>query len=669
MRLTLCTSPHLNRSPFFDGRHGYTEEEPLPLAQTFVPMGLLSVAGAVADISATIEIFDINKMINSGIVPLDRDFYARSSEALLSGMPDMIGFMTDCDSFHHVIRFCSSIKSRAPHVAIVLGCVHASYNAHQILRRYSFVDYVVRGEGEVAFGALLQALSGRGTLKDVGNLSYRESGVIRHIPALPLIDDLDTLPWPDLSLVSFEPTDAVWIEIGRGCPFKCNFCVTAPYWNRRHRIKSPDRIISELTLFRDQYGTRDFNFTHDLFTTDRRWVLKFCETMQRANLGITWTCSSRTDTLDEEQLAAMAKAGCRDIYFGVEAGTAGMQTDIDKGLSLDAAKSIITLCHRYNVSTTVGFISGLPNESRESLRGTLREATSYLRMTDTVVHLFGFGPYRGSTNFANIEKELVPEPHFVDLPLDNETAAENRALILSHRDVFARYSRLAQHGEDGFRRLLEVSEEYFPILNAVPFVVDFLDESGVDPYDQLCAWTEWLSSRPGVDNVQIYHSHQGSIGDFLEFVAEYVKELQIGGEFFDEVLKWERLKQFFRSNSPETRLPDEICNTDLNSIIQLNPTTCIDKFHYAPQFNKRDKSEYSTSFALLRRRDGEVNIVRLGSQAMAIIEFAKHGTNLTELNNIFGESCDPEGIPPVSRAASLDDTVSQLATSEVLFFT
>lgn len=650
MKITLCTSPHLDRSPFFDGRDRHADNRPLPFAQTFLPMGLLSIAAAVKDI-AEVGIFDINKQVNAGNLPLSRDLYRQSAEQILGNDPDLVGFMTDCDSFHHVIRICSSLKALRPRVTIVLGCVHASYNAVEILTRYAFIDYIVRGEGEVAFRQLVEALAGRRAIGDVGNLSYRSGGGIERTADLALIADLDSLPWIDPDLAGLAPGDAVWVEIGRGCPFKCNFCVTAPYWQRRHRIKSPDRIIAELRMFRDIYNRRDFNFTHDLFTTDRRWVLKFCAAMKKADLGVEWTCSSRTDTLDEEQLAAMAAVGCRDIYFGVEAGSDQMQQAIDKSLNLGVARQIITLCHRYGVSTTVGFIAGLPGESAASLSGTLHEAAAYLQLDQTTVHLFGFGPYRGSTNFDAIESELVPELEFVDFPLGDLTDAENRALVQSHRDVFARYSRLAAHKQDNLVRTLEVAEEYFPILNALPALTAYFHEQGVDPYDQLCAWADWLARGDVQRSVAPRHSHLGSIADFLDFATYFAVDRGHGGDRFDEILRWEMTKQCFRSEAPETRLGDRLADA---ADIGVNPTIRIEQFRYAPNFAPQ-ADPVAQSFAFLRRRNGEAEVVRVGPMALGLIDLARTGARPSDIGgegqaagadqavrNIFTELTDRE---------------------------
>lgn len=665
MNITLCTSPHLDRSPLFDGRERHCRAP--SLAQTFVPMGLLSLAGSAAAIAVKTKIFDINKQINAGAVGLDREFYGRSAELIADGAPDIVGFMTECDSFHHVLRICSAVKARSPKTIIVLGCVHASYNAAPILQRYPFIDYIVREEGEIAFTQLLEAIGGRRSLAAVGNLAYRDDGQIRFAPPLPLIPDLDTLPLPDMSLVTLEPTDSVWIEIGRGCPFKCNFCVTAPYWSRRHRIKSPQRILTELAFFRDRHGRHDFNFTHDLFTTDRKWVLKFCAALAEANLGVTWTCSSRTDTLDEEQLAAMAKAGCRDIYFGVEAGTNEMQSAIDKGLGLAEARQLIHLCHRYGVSTTVGFIAGLPGETPETLAGTLREAASYLRMERTIVHLFGFCPYRGSSAFAKIEKELIPEVQFVDFPVDRQTDAENRALIRSHRDVFARYSRLAYHQATGLDAILEVAEEYFPILNSVSHIARYLIDAGIDPYEQLYCWAQWLLRSRNAQCRRPYHSHLGSIDDFLDFAESFAASRKLNGSHFADLARWERLKQLFRSEAPGTVLPDDTGANGKGSQIRLNPTLHLERFQFPPGIETDPGDPSPLSFAFLRRRNGSAGIVRVGSLATAIMQVACDLDDASPLAAALERMPVAAGMSEEQRARTVSATLDQLVASDVIF--
>jgi hypothetical protein len=418
-------------------------------------------------------------------------------------------------------------------------------------------------------------------------------------------------------------------------------------------------------LFRDQYRRHDFNFTHDLFTTDRRWVLNFCAELAKAEMGVTWTCSSRTDTLDEEQLAAMARAGCRDIYFGVETGTSHMQNAIDKGLVLSEARQIIGLCHQYGVSTTVGFIAGLPGETAETLAGTLREAASYMRMKQTVVHLFGYCPYRGSSSFAEIERDLVPELKFVD-PLDREAEAENRALIRSHRDVFARYSRLAQHREQGFDSILEVAEEYFPILNAVPHITAYLAEAGIEPYDQLCSWAEWLAEQRQERCERIYHAHLGSIDDFLNFIGEFAGSRGIDDDRFRDMMKWERLKQLFRSGAPETRLLRADLEGADGSRLCLNPTVQLAQFRFVPGIQEDAPDPSPLNYAFLRQPDGVAGIVRVGSLARAIMRVADEKPKMDGLVLALDEFVNSAQIAGGDAELSVNATLDQLLASGIV---
>src|SRR6185295_7137865 len=340
MRTILVTSPHLDHSIYHQGHDRVRGRKGVRYAQCFAPMGLLSLAGA-AGMESTVLIRDINKQINEGALPLSRHFYDATAEWLANETLDLAGFMTDCDSFHHTLRICQALKRRSPYVITVLGGTHASATSHQTLRDFQAVDFIVRGEGELAFSALLETIENAKSINAVGNLTYRLNGSARQTPDLPLIEDLDTLPFPDFSRINLEPQDVIYLEIGRGCPFKCNFCFTAPYWKRKHRIKSPERIIAEIQYLKEEFGRTDFNFTHDLFTTDHRWVIDFCQKLYASGLAITWTCSSRTDTITAELIAKMKLAGCRDIYFGIDTGTAVMQAQIDKNLDVAEADEIV----------------------------------------------------------------------------------------------------------------------------------------------------------------------------------------------------------------------------------------------------------------------------------------------------------------------------------------
>jgi radical SAM superfamily enzyme YgiQ (UPF0313 family) len=679
MNLLLVTSPHLDHTAFH--RAGYRGESAAGggLAQRFVPMGLLSLAGAV-DSDVRVSIADINKAIGSGELPMTEEFYVTAARWLLGTEPDLIGFMTEADSYHHLLRIISAIKAERSSAYTLLGGPHASAVHRDTVLKFPEVDFVVRGEGEIALGSLVEVLANGGSLRDVGNLTFRERGEVVTNPEFPLIESLDSLPFPDLSRIDYEADDQIFLEIGRGCPFRCNFCFTAPYWKRRHRIKSAERIIEELIYLKRDYIIDDLNFTHDLFTTDRRWVIDFCRKLEARSLGVTWTCSSRTDTLDEEQIDWLRRAGCRNIYFGVEAGTPEMQARIRKDLDLEQARRIIEETVRAGIGVTVGFIAGLPGESNRSLDGTLREAFHYLRLDRSTVYMFGFSPYRESPHFDQIAPDLVPDTYFVDFPLPERTFIENVEMMASSRGVFSRYSWMSTNeGIDS--GILSAAEEYFPMVNALKNFMLVLYDSGIDQFDLLQNWARWVSDDNRSRGSGPRGLYQGSIAQYLVFVESYLRRIRWEDELIFELLRWETLKNALRSRSgdlpipamfrtlghpdggPSSEWPGDTHHTgagasQADTILILNHSAILDRFTFAKLNYATNQT--SNGFFAFYLRGGTPTIVRLSTLSGIALELAREGVSYGELLDTL---CSGAGSGSRERAA---EVIEELVHEDLL---
>jgi radical SAM superfamily enzyme YgiQ (UPF0313 family) len=665
MLVKLVTSPHLDHSIFHRGIDGLSQSRNLRFAQCFAPMGLVSLAGAGRE-AADITIADINKEINSNKLTMSGTFYDTAAEWLIDLNPDIVGFMTESDSYHHLLRIFQKIKEKSPNTITLLGGVHATAVHRETLRDFPSVDLIVRGEGELAFQMLLETLNNGKDLTKVGNLTYRDKGEIVVNPDLPLISELDHLPFPDFSGIHLEDQDIIYVEIGRGCPFKCNFCFTAPYWQRKHRIKSAERIMRELRYFKEEYGRTDFNFTHDLFTTDRRWVINFCKELSSSDLKVSWTCSSRTDTIDEEQIYWMKQAGCRDIYFGVETGTEEMQKLINKRLNLEHARQIISKNTEAGISATVGFIAGLPKESDVSLRGTLTEALYYLNLSDTTVHLFGFCPYRGSPNFENIKNQLVFDEHFVDFPLPAEIHGENCKLMKDSFDIFTRYSRMNVY-ENLPVGVVRTADEFFPIVNAIPRLILQIYSLIEDPLLILERWSDWISSLNVKRNINTARLYQGTVGDFLDFLEELLIEENIADETTIEMIHWERIKNMFRTGTyPLSDKPTQ--NNNLNNMLFSNPSVYTAQFRHTNKFLNSGANNFSDerTFAFYKRCDGTPVVVHIEPLVKTIISVASKGINVRTFPKMFLSSAGINSEFISKNHDSLEELINQLKNLNLL---
>src|SRR5438552_3900675 len=245
---------------------------------------------------------------------------------------DFFGFSTVCSSYPLTLRIAAEVKRLHPESVVVLGGPQASVVDVSTMRAYPFIDLVVRGEAEQGLPALVDALGRDSDLAAVPGMTFRrnEDGEIVRSPDAPLVLDLDALPFPafhlfpDVRFCRHFP-----LELGRGCPFACTFCSTNDFFRRRFRLKSPAQMIADMRRVKQTYDINSFELVHDMFTVDRKRVVEFCEALLESKEEFTWGSSARTDCIDEELIALMAKAGCRGIFFGIETGSKRMQKIID----------------------------------------------------------------------------------------------------------------------------------------------------------------------------------------------------------------------------------------------------------------------------------------------------------------------------------------------------
>lgn len=534
MRVLLATSPHVRHAAVLQS--DFTPDH--SVMYTFAPVGLLSLAATLRrdrpDVSC--GIYDINRQILSGALPLNAAFYAAVAEDICAASPDIIGFMTECDSYHHVLQIADAIKRTAPTCAVILGGPHASAVARQTLGSCASIDAVVIREGEATLAELLDVIGERsdravpGALRRIKKEGAKPRSLLGAAHDIvdggprALIEQLDTLPIPAYDLYRPDEGEEIFLEVGRGCPFACEFCSTAPYWSRRHRVKSPQRIVREIQLVRELYGAARVHFTHDLFTTNRDWVNAVCDALINAGVPARWTCSARTDTVDEALLRKMARAGCNAIYFGIESGSARILREIRKDIDLERSFEVLAACRRSGISANAGFIAGFPTEDAASLRETLSAYERALRLDCRPTHLFGYCPFAGSAMYPKLG-ELVCSGHFVDLPLGAETDLLNRRLVSSNQDLYGAYFRprlppLVPGQPDAIFAL----DEFSPLVETMLMPALALASALGGMYEVFGRWQAFIHAHNEQRCAPAHRSGYGSAVDFATFV---LKELSL----------------------------------------------------------------------------------------------------------------------------------------------
>ena len=430
-------------------------------------------------------------------------------------------FSSICSSYPLTIRIASCVKSLRPECTILLGGPQASVVDLGTLGAFPFVDFILRGEAERTLPIFLDEWGGKRRFSTVPGLSYRTPfGPARNEDAA-IIEDLDSLPLPAYHLTD-ELSNAPYasLELGRGCPFACTFCSTNDFFRRKFRVKSPECMLAGMRAIAAAYGLRNFDLVHDMFTVDRRRVEAFCRHMIDSGEDFGWSCSARTDCVDEELLALMAEAGCRGIFFGIESGSRRMQRIIDKDLDPDRAKAMIEAAERLGIPTTVSLITGFPEENCDDLRETVGMYMHSMRHAGSSPQLNLLAPLAGTPVHSQYKDRMVLEDLCSDMSHQGRIQNESdRELIRQFPEIFPNFYLLPAPGLD---------RAYCMELEGIPGV-GARRRSGCSRHDQtsegiLEIFSAWRKRRlelhPNLSggNLRHYYTLKGFAKEFTGFV-------------------------------------------------------------------------------------------------------------------------------------------------------
>lgn len=402
-------------------------------------------------------------------------FLDKAVEDILALSPKIVSFYARCDSFHIMLTLARRLKERAE-LYTVFGGPHADVCGEDILRQIPWVDFICRGEGEGTVYPLFSSLLRREPDLSVDGLVYRKGAEVLSNPRPALIADLDTLPQVDYSLLPMdtarEANKAFPIDVGRGCPFGCTFCSTKTFWGRKYRLKSPQRILTEVQTLCQNYGITYLGFAHDMFTMNRAKVLETCQLLQTLDFPITWRCSARIDCIDTEMIDAMVASGMREIFVGIETGSERMQKLVNKNLKLDKVLPLLQYLHDKGVSVTTSFIYGFPEETEADVTDTLALIAQIAQIGNVRIdtHLCTFLP--GTALSVRYQDDLTLTEFYTDIT-GKEGVAECQELIREHPELFRHFWEY----KTPLRTKLEYLQLFVGVWTAVQPVYRYFSES------------------------------------------------------------------------------------------------------------------------------------------------------------------------------------------------
>ncbi len=298
---------------------------------------------------------------------------------------DIVGISCLTSSAPVAFSLIRKIKEYNGNILTVLGNIHASVFAEDILRTNEAVDVIVHGEGEYTMLELVRAWEENIDFTNIDDISFKRDGQVIRTKPRALLEDLDELPYPSWHLLPFKKyglllfadinKPALTISGSRGCPYNCIFCSVAQI-SRKYRKRRAEKIVNEVEHLISNFGVKQIGFIDPTFSLFREDGLEFCEEMIKRDLNkkVVWICETRVDKVDRELLRAMAMAGCKRILYGIESGRQKGIDNIKKNFSLDIVRQAIHNTKKEGIQTVGLFMLGLPGDTKESIKKTIQFA-------------------------------------------------------------------------------------------------------------------------------------------------------------------------------------------------------------------------------------------------------------------------------------------------------
>ena len=365
----------------------YGKEDMGEFGGDLIPLGIASLAGFLREKGYGVGVLDCPAL------RIDAD---KVYEIIVNKDPAIIGFSTTTYSLARAVEIGKKIRNKLPNKLTVVGGSHANVAGIETANQYDIFDIISYGlDGEYIMHQIVNEYSIKKfdrdsflqdfvMLEKIKGIIYKKNNVvIKNLPS-EIINDLDELPLPARDLFPMEryiPVPHHYKKLPltnmlviRGCPYFCTFCDQAGTKTRR---RSPQKVIDEIKHCVEKYGVKEISFWDDTLSYHKKWMKEFLDLLMKADLDICWSCFAAVNTVDEEILKLMSKAGCWNIFYGYETGVEVLAKNMlthRKNRDFEKMKQVAQWTKNAGIEVIGSFVIGLPGETPELARQTVQNA-------------------------------------------------------------------------------------------------------------------------------------------------------------------------------------------------------------------------------------------------------------------------------------------------------
>lgn len=285
--------------------------------------------------------------------------------------PDLIGFSVLTINYRRALDIAREIKSLNKNIPIIFGGIHPTCVPDVVIKQKD-VDMVCVGEGEYALLELLESLEQKKKRDNIKNIWFKKGeNVIKNI-CRPLIDDLDSLPFPDKEMFykvypGFVKDDYYALS-SRGCPFTCTYCANNVLGRvyrglgRSLRRRSPKNIVDELALAKKNYSPKQITFVDDVFVQDITWLKDFVHRYKK-RVNLPYVMLTHPRFVDYQVAKLLVDSGCFLLMLGIQSASEETRLKVLKRFETNKEiEKAAEDCHRAGLKFSIDHIFNIPGD-------------------------------------------------------------------------------------------------------------------------------------------------------------------------------------------------------------------------------------------------------------------------------------------------------------------
>jgi anaerobic magnesium-protoporphyrin IX monomethyl ester cyclase len=347
--------------------------------EPYPPLGTLYAAGLLREHGISVAVFDsMLEEPESGL-----------RSALRTHRPKIVAIYED--DFNFLTKMC---LTRMRELAWEMAQIARQHGARVIAHGSDATDhaaaylrngaeFVLEGEAEHTLLHVVQALMSGSRHTNIPGVKWLQrrsaTDVEDAFPHLSSRRSTD-LPLPARDLIDFSKYRTTWTSAhgkfslnliaSRGCPFRCNWCAK-PIFGDSYQLRPAVDVANEMRLLKEEYGADHLWFADDIFGLNRHWLEDFATAVEQFRCAVPFKIQARADLLTDDAARALKRAGCAEVWMGVESGSQKVLDAMDKGLRVEEVVAARGHLKREGIRACYFLQLGYPGEQWEDIRKTI----------------------------------------------------------------------------------------------------------------------------------------------------------------------------------------------------------------------------------------------------------------------------------------------------------